>query len=244
MHVSLKYNGDRISSFPQYDWKKLARADARLLVSGSATRWVGMARLASTCWRLALGAQLRFLGALPLYGQSATVGTTAALWATVIATVHTAITMTYTATMSHTREPDFEKRPPYVHPGWRARARRDSVACDWHSNALNSTGATWPDMLATGAWRSAAGLWAQCRYVGRVQPSGPTAARWATITAAVYTANAMTSTITMNHTREPESKDKGNKFSRSRILAGESSRAQRLGCLGMVLPRVGLYWRE
>ena len=62
-------------------------------------------------------------------------------------------------------------------------------------------GATGLDMLATGDWRSAAALWAQCRYVGRVQISGHHAALWASITAGVYTANTRPSTIAMNHIR-------------------------------------------
>ena len=85
-------------------------------------------------------------------------------------------------------------------------------------------------MLATVAWRSAAAFWAQCRYMGRVQLSGPTAALWEAIAASVYTANAMTSAVTVNHTRDLDF-PQVTTFNRSRILVGYSSRAQRLGCL-------------
>ena len=80
------------------------------------------------------------------------------------------------------------------------RAQRDAVACDWYFFALYCTGATGLARLATGDWRSDAAFWAQCRYVGRVQLSGHSAALWAAITTSVYTSNTMPYTITMNHT--------------------------------------------
>ena len=64
--------------------------------------------MATDAWRSTadIWAQRRYMGIVHLPV------TTAALWATITATVHNAITMAYTATMSHTREPDFGKRPP------------------------------------------------------------------------------------------------------------------------------------
>ena len=85
----------------------------------------------------------------------------------------------------------------------KAPARRDAVACDWYFLALYCAGATGLARLATGDWRSYAALWAQCRYVGRVQLSGHNVALWAAITAIVYTANIMPYTIAVNHTHNP-----------------------------------------
>ena len=91
-----------------------------------------------------------------------------------------------------------------VHALWleKARARKDSVACDWYCTALDYTAATWLDVLANGAWRSTADVWSHCRYMGNVQLSGPTAALWASITATVYNAITMASTITLSHNHE------------------------------------------
>ena len=159
---------------------KVARAETRLLVNGSASHWIVLARVGLTCQRQAPGAQL------PIYGRNA------AIWAECIyrgrlplsgqpllrLCTH-ANTMTYTIAMGHTREPDFSQRPPLVDPAFRLekdRARRDSVACDWYCPALDCDGATWLDVLATGAWRSATALWAQrrymCSYRGRLPLAG------------------------------------------------------------------------
>ena len=132
----------------------------------------------------------------------------------------------------------------------KARARRDSVACDGHFLALDCAGATGLDMLATGDWRSAAALWAQCRYVGGVHISGHTAALWAAITASVYTANTRPSATAMNHIHNTMTHTHDTdfltvaSFSRSRVLDRNSSCAQRLGCWCQVFPRVGLFWSE
>ena len=69
IHVSLTSKGDRLKSFPHSGWTKLARAETRLLVTSIRSRWIILARLGLTCWRLALGAQL------PISGRSA------AIWA-------------------------------------------------------------------------------------------------------------------------------------------------------------------
>ena len=93
---------------------------------------------------------------------------------------------------------------------------------------MDCTGASWLDMMVTGAWSPAAAVWAQCRYMGRVQLSGPTAALWATIHTTVHAANTMASASNLNHTHEPAILNV-TAFGRSRIHAGETSRAQRLG---------------
>ena len=95
-----------------------------------------MDMLATGDWRsiAALWAQCRNVGIVQLSGPNA------ALWATITATAYDANTTTSNITMSHAGEHDFQMRPHLAAPSlWsdEARAREDSVACEWYCIALD-----------------------------------------------------------------------------------------------------------
>ena len=106
--MSLTFEGGHLESFPQSGWRKLAVAETRLLATGIALHLTVLTRLGLTHWRLTLGVQLPQCGYMGIVQLS---GPTAALWATIAATVYTANTMASTVTMNHTHEPDLCQFP-------------------------------------------------------------------------------------------------------------------------------------